>query len=99
MFSFALKRYDRMLFGVFCDTELEGLVLRSGRKKIDLSNDFFQWNKRSEEETKEIIKDCDWVLLCGNKCIKWALSEGIVEESSINKVNGIPFSNVFFVNI
>jgi hypothetical protein len=81
-----------------CDKELLGRVLREGKRTLDLSGNFFKGIEMEKKEVLEEIDRCTYedatFNVVGERSIKIALEAGIIEESGVIKIEGIPFALV-----
>lgn len=78
-----------------CDADLVGKKFtdNDGLREIDLSGTFFNGEKKSEEEVKEIIfnmkrEDASFNIV-GNRACALALDEKIISEDGISKISNI----------
>jgi len=87
---------EKIVFAI-CDEELIGRRFSEGDLILDVSNDFYKGDKKSEEEVEEIIKDFENVNLVGEKTIKFALKLGILNKDNIVIIGGIPHAQIIQV--
>jgi hypothetical protein len=81
-----------------CDTNLIGKKFDEGKFQLDLKENFFSGEEKTEQETTEIIKnmireDATFNIV-GKKSIKVALETGIISENCIKKIQDVPFAMV-----
>lgn len=81
-----------------CDEEIIGKRFEQGKRQLDLTSTFFQGEKKTEEETLEIISqqaDEDATFnIAGEKAVQLALKSGIIQKSGVRNVQKIPFALV-----
>ena len=81
-----------------CDKELLGKYFEEGNFQLDVKESFFAGKDISEKELLEIIKkesmeDATFNII-GEKSISCALKAGIILESGIKKIRGVPYAVV-----
>lgn len=81
-----------------CDSELIGKKFEHGRAQLDVKEDFFRGEEKSEREIFEIMKDLEkedaTFNIIGKKAVNTALRAGIITGDGIKEVSGIPFALV-----
>jgi hypothetical protein len=96
MFVKIYKSYRDIV--VISDSELLGKKFEEGNFQLDVKENFYNGNKKSEDEVREIMeffsKEDAVFNIVGKKSVKLALETGIIEESGIKRIGGIPFSFV-----
>ncbi len=80
-----------------CDNDLIGKKFVEGDLQLDLSSDFYKGEGADEEKIKELLKEAYIVNLAGKKCVEFGLKLGIIEESHIIKIKGIPHAQCVIV--
>lgn len=83
---------------VICDSNLIGKKFEEGKFQIEIKENFFKGEEKTEEETAKIIQtmhlnDASFNI-AGEKSIELALKIGIISEGSVKKIQGVPFSLV-----
>ena len=81
-----------------CDSDLLGKKLEEGKFQLEIKESFFGGDEISEEKLIEIIKkmseeDATFNIV-GEKSIKIGLKTGIISQTGIKKIQGIPFALV-----
>ncbi len=94
-----MKIHDSYRWAVaICDKELIGQILSEGIMQLDLTTTFFKGEEMSEDDVKEEIWRCSLedanFNIVGKKSIGIALELGIIEESGVRKIQGVPFALV-----
>ena len=78
------------------DAELIGKKFEEGIRQIEVRPNFFQGEKKTEEEIIEILKDMDkedaTFNIVGEKSVKAALKAGIVSKEGIITIDKIPIA-------
>jgi len=96
MFVKLIKSY-RLVVAV-CDSELLGKRFEEGNFQLDVKENFYKGEEKSEEETIEFLKrmsqeDATFNIV-GEKSVKAALEAGIINESWVGQVQGVQFALV-----
>jgi hypothetical protein len=77
-----------------CDAELLGRRFEEGKMQIDVSEAFYNGEKKTDKEVIELLKDAateDATFnILGEKSISAAIRAGIIDEKGIIKIQGIP---------
>lgn len=80
-----------------CDAELIGKRFEQGKMQLHL-NEFFNGEKKSEQEVFELMQDLekeDVIFnIVGKKAIETALKAKIIKKEGIKTIQGIPFALV-----
>jgi len=89
-----IKSYRNIV--TICDEGLLGKKFKEGRFQLEVKENFFEGEKKTEEETIEIIKkmikeDCTFNIV-GQESVETALKTGIINHAGIKRIQGIPFS-------
>ena len=91
-----IKSYREIV--VICDSDLIGRKFEDGKFQLDLKGEFFKGEETSEEKTIEIMQDMSkedaTFNIVGQKSINTALKAGIISQTGIKKIQGIPFAVV-----
>ena len=80
-----------------CDKELLGKTLRDGSTEFFVSEKFYKEKETSEKELREKLKSFDNINLIGNKVVRIAIQEKLVEEKSVLYIKGIAHAQIFRV--
>lgn len=96
MFVNIIKTYRDVV--AVCDAELLGKTFYEDKFQLDVKESFYKGEKKSFEETVEIMKDMKMedatFNIVGEKSIKAAIKAGIINQNSIGRINNIPFALV-----
>jgi len=81
-----------------CDSEILGKKFEEGIKQLDIKENFYKGEEKSEAELIELMKDLAMedvtFNIAGQQSIKCALKAGIINKKGIKQVQGIPFALV-----
>ncbi len=79
-----------------CDSELLGKRFEEGKRQLDVKKDFFDGEKKKEDEVIRIIRhekaDDASFNIVGKKSVDAALKAGLIDKNGIMKIQGIPFA-------
>ena len=83
---------------VICDSNLIGKKFEEGKFQIDIKENFFKGDEKTEQETAKIIEtmhinDASFNI-AGKQSVELALKMGIISKESVKTIQGIPFSLV-----
>lgn len=73
------------------DKELMGNKFEEGDLQLDLSSAFYKGNEMTPDEVGDLVRNAYGVNLVGEKAIKIAIEEGIIVESVVKRISGIPY--------
>ena len=85
-----LHKKDGRTVVAVCDSDLAGRKFTEGERQLDLSSDFYRGEEKDDLEAGDLIRNADIVCLAGPKSIELGRQEGVVDENSIQTVEGIP---------
>ena len=81
-----------------CDANLLGKTFEDGKFQLDVKETFFNGDKFLEKELIELMKDLkkedSTFNIIGRKSTQAAIKAGLILESSVGKIQGIPFALV-----
>ena len=80
-----------------CDDELIGKKFEEGNLQLDISSSFYKGEEKSVDELKELVKDAYMLNIVGEKSIKFALENDLIEESHIIKIDNVPHAEAVIV--
>lgn len=84
------KTQDRKKVVAVCDEELIGKKFEEKNIYLDLSSDFYNGGKKSEEETTKAFDDAYIVNMVGEKAVDLGKKAGIILEDNVLHVQKIP---------
>ncbi|RMD66410.1 DUF424 family protein [Candidatus Pacearchaeota archaeon] len=81
-----------------CDAELVGKYFDEGKMQLEVKENFFVGERKSEDEVKRVMlvekgKDSTFNIV-GERAVKLALEAGIITEDNVGRVAGVPFALV-----
>ncbi len=79
---------DRVL--AVCDADLLGKTFREGKKRLVVSETFYNGEIVDLEVVVERMKSAGVLNLVGNESVSLAINEGYVEMSNVITIDGIP---------
>ncbi|MEM4337090.1 MAG: DUF424 family protein [Candidatus Woesearchaeota archaeon] len=80
-----------------CDSSIIGKKFVEGDAVLDLSSDFYRGKKSSKEEILSKCKKAYIINAVGEETINLLLSQKIISEKNIIKVQGIPFAQCILI--
>lgn len=88
-----VKIHERKDGSIVCvvDKELIGKKFEENDLQLDLNSSFYKGEQKSAEEVGDLIRNAYGVNLVGEKTIKLAIDEGIIDENSVKKISGVPY--------
>ncbi|PIN72583.1 hypothetical protein COV21_01705 [Candidatus Woesearchaeota archaeon CG10_big_fil_rev_8_21_14_0_10_45_5] len=72
------------------DEKLAGKKFEEGRLQLDLSADFYNGEKVSEEELLQLMKSAYIINITGKKSVEIAIRNNFIEKDAIIVIAGIP---------
>ena len=73
-----------------CDPDIKGKKFEDDERQLDLSTNFYDGEEKTEEETARLFKACYQMNLSGTKSVSLGISEGIIDESHVIEIAGVP---------
>jgi len=81
-----------------CDEELIGKKFEEENFQLDIKENFYKGDSKSEEETIKIIKDMSaedaTFNIVGEKSINASIKSGIISKNSVLKIQNTPYAMV-----
>jgi hypothetical protein len=81
-----------------CDKELIGKTFEEGEYQLDIKENFYKGEIKSEAEVIKIIKDMSaedaTFNIVGERSVQTAIKSRIISENSVLKIQGIPYAMV-----
>jgi hypothetical protein len=87
---------DSVLVAV-CDEDLLGQTFEEGVLQLDLTSEFYQGQSKTNIEACDIMRNADHLNIVGEKSVKLALDEGLIDEANIKTVDGVPFAQAIIL--
>jgi hypothetical protein len=91
------KKEGRLLAAV-CDDDLLGKRFEEGALQLDLTGDFYKGDPHPDDETGDIIRNADHVNLVGAKSVALGIHEGVIDNTHVKHVQGIPYAQAIVVH-
>jgi len=81
-----------------CDSNLLGKRFEEGKLQLDIKESFFKGDEFGEQEAliiiaKMIREDATFYII-GKESVDLCIQAGVIDESSVSKIQGIPFALV-----
>jgi hypothetical protein len=73
------------------DKELIGKKFEEGELQLDLGSAFYQGEQKTSDEVGDLIRNAYGVNLVGERAIKLAIEEGIIDNSMVKRIANIPY--------
>ena len=81
-----------------CDSDILGKKFEEGIKQLDVRENFYNGEEKSESEILELMKDFAMedatFNIAGKNSVNCALKAGIISKQGIKHVQGVPFALV-----
>lgn len=81
---------------VICDSNLIGKKFEEGKFQIEIKENFFKGEEKTEQEAAKIIQAMQFndasFNIAGEESVALALKMGIISEASVKTIQGVPFS-------
>ena len=77
-----------------CDKEILGKLFSEGDKQLDVSEDFYNGDDVDEDEAGDLMRNAHIVNIVGDKAIRLAIKEELIDSENIKKIAGIPYAQV-----
>lgn len=87
------KNPDAILVAV-CDPGLVGHTFREGRVKLEVKRDFYVGTLTNLDRAMDALAKADIGNLVGEICVEEAVRRGLVHESAVIRINGVPHVQV-----
>ncbi len=97
MFINVIKSYRYVV--ALADDDLIGKKFEEGNLQLDVKENFYKGEEKSEEEIVEDLinmklEDATFNIV-GNKSVELALNNGIISNEHVGEINGVKFAMVF----
>jgi len=88
------KNHENKIVVAVCDSELLGKKYEEDNKQLDLTSDFYQGEEKEDVAIGDLMRNADSVNLVGEKAVKLAIDEEIIDEEHVKKIAGIPYAQI-----
>ncbi|MCX6802143.1 MAG: DUF424 family protein [Candidatus Diapherotrites archaeon] len=78
-----------------CDRELLGKTLEQEKISFTVYESFYGGEIVGKKELLELLDENENINLVGKKCVAIAIEKGLIKESSIIRIKGIPHAQIF----
>ena len=73
-----------------CDKELIGKRFEEGILQLEVHKEFYKGERKNRKYVKKIMMEASNLSLVGEKTIKLALEDGIIDEKNVIRIQGVP---------
>ncbi|MFH0861882.1 MAG: DUF424 family protein [Candidatus Altiarchaeota archaeon] len=80
-----------------CDAEILGKRLKSGELEIHIEESFYGGQKVGSDDLKSLMKEATAANLIGDEVVRFALEQGLIEESGVVEVCGTKHAQLYCV--
>jgi hypothetical protein len=91
------KTLEGQIIIALCDSELLGKKFTQDELQLDLTSDFYKGEKKTEQETLNLIKEAYIINAVGKTCIEFLLKNKLIEQQNIITIAGIPHAQCVIV--
>ncbi len=84
------ERKDGVIVSVI-DKELAGKSFEENDAQLDLNSAFYKGQEMLDDEVGDLIRNARGINLVGEKAVKLAIDEGVIEENMVKRISGIPY--------
>jgi len=81
-----------------CDSDLLGMKFEEGIKILEIKENFYKGEKKSEEELIELLIDLSkedaTFNIVGKNSVNCAVKVGIIKQDGVKTIQGVPFALV-----
>jgi hypothetical protein len=88
MFSVKVHNHDGEVLVACCDRDILGKRLSSDDLEISVSPSFYGGKEASAEEAIELLKNASIANIIGDKIVRLALENGLIDQSGVRTVCG-----------
>ncbi|MFH1395947.1 MAG: DUF424 family protein [archaeon] len=95
--KFIVKEIDSKngIILVITDPELLGKKFETEMLQLDLSNSFYQGEKKSAEKVLAMINKAYILHITGEKALRLVSDLGLIDQSKVLKIDNIPHAEVY----
>ncbi len=86
------KSPENRIIVAICDKDLFGKKFEEGKLQLDLSSDFYNGEEKNIKEIADLIRNADIINLVGEKSVQLGLTEEIISDEDVKKIDNIPYS-------
>lgn len=78
-----------------CDRELVGKVLEEGKMRFKVEENFYKGELIDGKRLKQLLKEEGNINIVGERAVKVALGEGLINENDVIRIKGTPHVQIF----
>lgn len=93
-----IHKKDGRILAAVCDSDVIGKHAEENGVVLDLTSDFYKGDEKTDVEAGDIIRNADHLNLVGEKSVRLAVHEGVIDEHHVKKVKGIPYAQAIIVH-
>jgi len=97
MIAKAHKNPDGKIVVAVCDSELLGKKYEEDQKQLDLTSDFYKGEQNQDSAIGDLMRNAEAVNLVGEKSVKLAVQEGVIDEEHVKTIAGIPYAQAAII--
>ena len=90
MFYVKFHKAEGRTIVAICDGDLLGKKFSANGMKLEISERFFNGERKSRKEVEDVLRNCDNLNLVGKNIIELAVSIGIVDRENVKFVDNVP---------
>jgi len=90
MFVKIHEAYRRIV--AVCDAELIGRTFEHGSMQLEVNEEFYKGEKKTEKEVLEIIRIDATFNLVGRKAVQAGMKAGIISKEGVIEIQGVPYA-------
>jgi hypothetical protein len=91
------KTLEGQIIIALCDSELLGKKFTQDELQLDLTSDFYKGEKKTEQETLNLIKEAYIINAVGKTCIEFLLKNKLIEQQNIITIDNIPHAQCVII--
>ena len=88
------KNQDGRAVVAICDNDLRGRLIEEGDAVLDLTTEFYDGEEMPAAGVSDLMRNANVLNLVGEKSIKLAIKEELLDGESIKTVDGVPHAQV-----
>lgn len=89
--------HDGKIILAICDKEVLGKKFEQEDKQLDLTSSFYNGKQMTEQEIIKLLPEINSVNIVGERSIKFALHNNLIEKENIKKISNIPYAISIFI--
>lgn len=77
-----------------CDADLLGKVFREGKRRLDVSEDFYKGREVPVEDVIQLLRDATIANLTGKEVVDAAIEAGLIMKEYVIYIDGVPHAQM-----